>query len=74
MCSNNNNNNNNNIPSFGNMVVNLSIFSFDPLVYSLMEKALDFSLAPRKISVEDIIFDIEYGINDLRENTKDIII
>lgn len=34
---------------------------------------MNFSLPPRKISVNDIICDIEYGIRDLPEVTKDTI-
>ena len=79
-ASNNNNNNNNlSIPynnnfstkdkiSFfpsGNRVVNIYIFSFDPPVYSVLEKDLNFALAPTKILVQDIICDIEFRITDL---------
>ena len=34
----------------------------------LLEKGLNFSIAPKKISVEDIIYNIEESIRDLPEN------
>ena len=79
---NNNNNNNNNsfdnnntiIVSFSNKVINLSRFSFDASIYSLLEKGLNFALELRKISVEEIIYSIEFGIKDLHDHIKDIII
>ena len=40
-------------------VINLSSFSFDQHVFSLLEKGLNFALAPRKIPIHDIICDIE---------------
>lgn len=55
------------------MVVNLSKFSFDPHVFSLLEKGLNFVVALRRIPVHDIICDIEFGIRDLPEASKDII-
>jgi len=75
LFSNNNvcNNNVHSLSSFNSGVVNLSSFSFDPLIYSLLEKGLNFSLAPRKIQINEIICDIEYGIIDLPDVTKDII-
>lgn len=48
-------------------------FSFDPLIYSLLGKVLNFSLAPRKKYLEDIICGIDYGIRELPDNIKDII-
>ena len=61
------------LSSSSNKVVNLSSFSFDPPVFRLMEKGLNVSLAPRKILVDNIICDIEYGIKELPDVTKDII-
>lgn len=56
-----------------NKVVNLSNFSFDSHVFSLLEKGLNFVGAPRKFPVNDIICDIEFGIRDLPDSTKDVI-
>jgi len=66
-------NNNINKYSFNTRVLNISCFSFDPIVYSLLEKGLNFSLALRKMSIYEIIYDIEFWIRDLPDNTKDII-
>ena len=74
---NNYKNNNSNINFFSFLsnktVFNLSSFSFDQHVFSLLEKGLNFFLVPKKIPNLDIICDIEYGIRDLPDTTKDII-
>jgi len=57
----------------GNKVLNLSSFSFPPAVFSLLGKGLNFALVPRKIPVEDIICDVEYGIKNLPDKIKDTI-
>ena len=59
--------------SWNKGVVNLSSFSFSPSVFSLLDKGLNFALAPRKIPVYDIICDVEYRIRDLPDNIKDTI-
>eukprot|EP00253_Pinus_taeda_P030797 PITA_30797 len=51
----------------------LSSFSFLPAVFSLLGKGLNFALAPRKIPVEDIICDVEYGIENLPDKIRDMI-
>lgn len=68
-----NTNNNNNMNK--NNVVNLSKFYFLALVYSLslLEKGLNFALAPRKIPMEDVMCDMEFGIRGLPDNVKDTI-
>ena len=72
-------NNNYNLGGFSrhlppdNKVINLSNFSFPPSVFSLLGKGLNFALAPRKIPVEDIICDVEFGIKNLPDKTKDMI-
>lgn len=73
--------NNNNInlliippPSYNNnKVINLSSFSFPPSVFKLLGKGLNFSLAPKRIPVDDIICDIECGIRGLLDSIKDTI-
>ena len=57
----------------GNKVLNLSSFSFPLAVFSLLGKGLNFALAPRKIPIEDIICDVEYGIKNLPDKIKDTI-
>ena len=54
-------------------VINLSSFSFDRHVYTLLEKGLNFSFTPRKIPIEEIICDIEYEIKCLPHASKYII-
>jgi len=56
-----------------NKVVNLSDFSFSPSMFSVLSKGLNFALAPKKIPVEDIICDIEFGIKRLPDNIKNTI-
>lgn len=63
----------NNIFSSSRIVVNLSSMNFDPHVFCILEKELNFSLAPRKILMEDIICNIEFGIRDLFDNIKEAI-
>ena len=68
-----NNYNSNTSVTLNKQVVNLSSFSFNKHVYSVLEKGLNYALAPRRIPIQDIIFYIEYGIRDLPDNTKYII-
>jgi len=68
--SNNEVDNNNNNLCHSNRVVNSSRFSFSPPIYSLLEKGLNFSLTLKKISMEDIMCDIEFGIKGLPDNIE----
>lgn len=45
----------------------------DPFFIHLFNKGLNFSLAPRKILIDDIICNIKFGIRDLLDNVKDVI-
>jgi len=54
-------------------VINLSNKTFDPSVFSFLNKGLNFALAPSKIPTDDIIYNIEYGIKDLPNNVKETI-
>jgi len=56
-----------------NRVINLSSFSFPPSIFKVLGKGLNFALAPRKIPVDDIICDIEFGIRGLPDRIKDTI-
>lgn len=69
------NTNNYNLPpsSHDNKVINLSSFSSSPSIFNLLGKGLNCSLAHRKISIEDIICDVECGIRGLPDNIKDTI-
>lgn len=61
-------------PSHGNnKVINLSSFVFPPSVFKVLGKGLNFSLAPKKIHVDDIICDVEFGIRGLPDKIKDTI-
>jgi len=54
-------------------VINLSNLVFPPSVFKVLGKGLNFALASRKIPVEDIICDIEFGIRGLPDRIKDTI-
>lgn len=70
------NNNNNNKPNnkMDNLVINLSNMKLDEHILNLLRKGLNFSITPRKILVEDILCNIEYGIKNLPDNIKEQII
>ena len=50
------------------LVVNLSNFKLNPSTRRLLEKGLNFVIAPKTITVEDIICSIEESIKHLPEN------
>ena len=50
------------------MVVNLSTFELNMLARRLLEKGLNFAIAPKNLPVEDIICSIEDIIRHLPEN------
>ena len=54
-------------------MINLSSFSFPHGVFKVLSKGLNFVLAPKKIPVDDIICDIEFGIKGLPDRIKDTI-
>lgn len=73
--NNNNNNNNSNIslsPPYYKNVVNLSFSNFDPCIFSLLNKGLNFVISPEKVPIDDIICNIEYGIRDFPHNVKEV--
>jgi hypothetical protein len=54
-----------------NLVINLSTHPIDENTTRLLEKGLNFAIAPRKIPIEDILCSIENSIKNLPDNAKE---
>lgn len=59
--------------SFTNRVVKFFYKKIYLYGFSLLEKGLNFAVAPRRILIHDSICDIEFGLRDLSKASKDII-